>query len=173
MAKKKSKSSVRDSRGYATSSVSNKKPAPKPISKAGATQSGVVVAGKSIKKVQVSQTAQDEIAALLDELKSSLVLSSSTTEIESRALHFSVDDKRMMKKIATLVSLFAFLHLREGEWLQCIHTWCREARRGYYTRCISDICFAYPSSIRPSLFPYRMINSKTLVSQLNKLKRRL
>jgi len=109
MAKKKKKSGQRDARGYATS---NAKPKPKSNVSASAQGKGgnVIVdasklAGKSVRKIQVSQSAQDQIASLLDELKQSLEGDEAGLFRPGQPIDFSVDDKKMIKKVATIVSV--------------------------------------------------------------------
>ena len=118
MAKKKKNGGQRDTRGYATS---NSKPKPKPKPNASAQSKGGNVntskmAGKSVRKVQVSQSAQDQIASLLDELKQSLVslfslagadVGGEQIGVRSRLIASSVDAKKVVKKIAALSSFLS------------------------------------------------------------------
>ena len=131
MAKKKKNGGQRDTRGYATS---NSKPQPKPKPNASSQSKGGNVntskmAGKSVRKVQVSQSAQDQIASLLDELKQSLVSSSSFAGaddggekigVRRRPIDFSVDDKKVVKKIAALVSFLSCLCDCQNSTCRCI-----------------------------------------------------
>ena len=98
MAKKKKGG---DARGYATSSVSSSRP--KHFKRAASKPVG----GKAKRQVQVSQSAQDEIASLMDELKESL--RHGDIDAGGKQPHFSLEDKKMIKKITNLVRwMFAF-----------------------------------------------------------------
>jgi len=91
MAKKKKGG---DARGYATSSVSSSRP--KHFKRAASKPVG----GKAKRQVQVSQSAQDEIASLMDELKESL--RHGDIDAGGKQPHFSLEDKKMIKKITNL-----------------------------------------------------------------------
>ena len=96
MAKKKKGG---DTRGYATSNASSSiqkhsKAASKPVG------------GKARKQIQVSQSAQDEMESLLDELKQILKnRDNGSIKGQKKPLAFSMEDKKMIKKIVNLVRL--------------------------------------------------------------------
>ena len=125
MAKKKKGG---DARGYATSTKPKQNPRPSSKSNQSSQinrlsgQSGKMNvaknSGKSTKKVQVSQSAQDQIVSLLDELKLFFATPSDTGnevsnglfgEKRQKPITFSVGDKKMVKKVATLVSLLCLV----------------------------------------------------------------
>ena len=96
MAKKKKGG---DTRGYATSNAASSK---QTHSKAVSKPAG----GKARKQIQVSQSAQDEMESLLDELKQILKQRGDISDKgQIQPLAFSVEDKKMIKKIANLVRL--------------------------------------------------------------------
>lgn len=100
------KASALSSKSASSSSANNKRSSLQNSTK---TSNHNKIGGKSVKKVQVSQSAQKELASLLDELRSSLA-SGEGEELQKQQqqqpIHFDVGDKRMVKKIVSLVSSF-------------------------------------------------------------------
>jgi hypothetical protein len=124
MAKKKKKGGQRDTRGYATTnSVPKPKPRPKRNSnvainahKNPANSNPSKMAGKSVRNVHVSQSVQDQLSSLLDELKqffdeeNSKVVGNGHGKNNGDArsqqpVDFSIGDKKMIGKVAMLVSV--------------------------------------------------------------------